>query len=554
MKFSKLTLAIAATLTAGASFSAMAMDLYVDTKTKQIYAEPGRGRVLMGAFEKVGSSAPAFVPTPAAAPAPAAEIAAIKQDLELKTNEIKALSEQSAETALVKTKLGDKGLEIETKDGNFKIAMGGRLQIDGQDNLNDHTVPQTAQVPNPQTGRLNNGVGVRRGRLHMEGTLYKDYDFKFEYDFVRGSGTNAAGITDAWMEYTGFKPVSVTIGQFKEPFSLESVTSNRYLTFNERSLANNAFVEWANPYLLGASVQTFGERYTGRLALQAEPIGNGNYANNSSTNGNGNANRNDSTNANGQSGNSSYGVTGRATFLPIFNSKTELLHLGAAGSYRKVNNNSLTGVNNSTTSAGMGFASQVGNVDRSAWANTGNLTDPSTGRVLDSFVRAGAEVAGIYGPFSLQAEYMRTQLNGSRYDSSDHLDGYYAYVSYFLTGESRSYDTKKGAFGRQKPNKNFSFKNGGWGAWELATRFDALDMNTTHVNGGNLSTGTVALNWYLNPHVRMMLDYEHVITNKVNNTGFINAPGSAAINANSNLAATSGLNPDVFMLRTQFDW
>ena len=539
MKFSKLTIAIAATLTATASFNALAMDLYVDTKTKQIYAEPGRGRVLMGAYEKV-SSAPAPVAAPAAA---AAELTAIKEDLALKTNEIKALSEQATETAMVKTKLGDKGLEIETKDGNFKIAMGGRLQIDAQDNLNDHNIPQTA--------RLNNGVGVRRGRLHMDGTLYKDFDFKFEYDFVRGSGTTAAGITDAWMEYTAFKPVSVTVGQFKEPFSLESVTSNRYLTFTERSVANNAFVEWANPYLLGASIQTYGERYTGRLALQAEPIGNGNYANNSSTNGQGNANRNDGINqTNGQSGNSSYGVTGRATFLPIFNSKTQLLHAGLAGSYRKVNNNGSTGVANS----GMGFASQVGNVDRSAWANTGSLTDPSTGRVLDSFVRGGAELAGIYGPLSFQAEYMRTQLNGTKYDSRDHLDGYYAYVSYFLTGESRSYDAKKGAFGRQKPNKNFDFKNGGWGAWELATRFDSLDMNTAHVNGGSLSTGTVALNWYINPHVRMMLDYEHVLTNKVINTGYINASTSTTTNANSNIAYTNGANPDVFMLRTQLDW
>ena len=67
MKFSKLTLAIATTIGASASFSAFAIDLYVDTKTKQIYAEPGRGRVLMGAFERVEDK-------PAAAPADAAEI------------------------------------------------------------------------------------------------------------------------------------------------------------------------------------------------------------------------------------------------------------------------------------------------------------------------------------------------------------------------------------------------------------------------------------------------------------------------------------------------
>ncbi|MDD5462948.1 MAG: porin [Methylococcales bacterium] len=532
MKFSKLTLAIATTLGASASFSAFAIELYVDTKTKQIYAEPGRGRVLMGSFEQVGAAAPAKAAAPVAAPA---EIDAIKQDLELKTNEIKALEEHAAETELVKTKLGDKGLEIETQDGNFKIAMGGRLQVDAEVNSNGSNIPQTA--------KLNDGIGVRRGRLHMDGTLYKDFDFKFEYDFVRGSGTNAAGITDAWVEYTGLKPISFTIGQFKEPFSLESVTSNRFLTFNERSLPNNAFIEFANPYLLGLSAQTYGERYTGRIALQSEPIGNGNYNNNTSLNGNGNANRN------GPSGNPSYGVTGRATFLPFFNSKTELLHAGVAASYRSVNNTS-----NGTQA--MQFASQVANVDRSNWANTGGLTDavllangqPTPNRrVLENFYRVGGELAGVYGPASFQAEYMHTQLNGQNYGSSDHLEGYYVFGSYFLTGESRNYSTKKGAFDRQKPNKNFSLKNGGWGAWEVAARFDSLDMNTQHVNGGNLQNGTLALNWYLNPHVRFMADVEHVFTNSVINTGFIRS-------SNSSLLATNGQHPNIFMFRTQIDW
>ena len=35
------------------SFQESAIDLYVDTRTKQIYAEPGEGRVRMGTFERV---------------------------------------------------------------------------------------------------------------------------------------------------------------------------------------------------------------------------------------------------------------------------------------------------------------------------------------------------------------------------------------------------------------------------------------------------------------------------------------------------------------------
>jgi phosphate-selective porin OprO/OprP len=531
MKISKLTLAIATVLGAGATSGAFAMDLYVDTKTKQIYAEPGPHRQLMGAFEKV-QDAPAKAANKEEK-LDKAEIKAIREDLALKTNEIKALSEHAEEQSLVKTELGDKGLEVKTKDGNFKMAIGGRLQFDGQ---------VTGNQGDKQTQQLNAGAGVRRGRIHTEGTLYKDFDFKFEYDFVRGSGTTAAGITDAWVEYTALKPFSVTLGQFKEPFSLESVTSNRFLTFNERSLANNAFVEWANPYLLGVSGQAYGERWTARAALQAEPIGGGNYNANTSTNGQGNANRN------GQSGNSSYGGTARVTGLPYFKSKTELVHLGASGSYRTVNNTNGGANTSGGAPTSMRFASQISDVDRSTWVDTGNLTNTlNGGHRLDNYYRLGAEVAGVAGPFSLQTEVMGTKLNGQNYNSKDILWGAYGYASWFITGESRNYDAKKGAFGRQKPNKNFSLKNGGWGAWELATRFDALDLNSQNVHGGRLEQATLALNWYVNPHVRMMFDYSHVLTNSNNATAANNTQGSS-------LSATNGSHPDIFMVRTQLDW
>ena len=59
------------------------MDLYVDSKTKQIYAEPGPNRVLMGSFEKVSTEPIATK----------AEVTAIREELDLKNNEIKALSD-----------------------------------------------------------------------------------------------------------------------------------------------------------------------------------------------------------------------------------------------------------------------------------------------------------------------------------------------------------------------------------------------------------------------------------------------------------------------------
>lgn len=57
MKLFRLTLATTVLINLGVLSSAYALDLYVDTKTKQIFAEPGPGRVHMGTYEKSEKSA-----------------------------------------------------------------------------------------------------------------------------------------------------------------------------------------------------------------------------------------------------------------------------------------------------------------------------------------------------------------------------------------------------------------------------------------------------------------------------------------------------------------
>ena len=89
------------------------------------------------------------------------------------------------------------------------------------------------------------------------------------------------------------------------------------------------------------------------------------------------------------------------------------------------------------------------------------------------------------------------------------FDGYYVAASYFLTGEDRPYSTSSGKFGRVEPSNNFALNGSGWGAVELALRYSNLDLNDSPVYGGEENNWTVGLNWYLNPHTRMMLNYIH---------------------------------------------
>lgn len=526
MKLSKLSLAIATALGASMSFQAFAIELYVDTKTKQIYAEPGRGRVPMGNFEKADGGRNT-------APTDASEIASIREDLDLKTNEIKALEEHAKEAAEFKVKLED-GIEFKSHDGNFKAAINGRIQMDSQTNFNNGVNANTGANT---TNELGDGAGIRRARLGVEGTFFKDFDYKFEYDFTRGNGTTAAGVTDAYIKWNMNKPFSVKVGAFKEPFSLEEATSNRYISFIERNMAVNAFVDNPNTYKVGIGANYATDRWQLGTSFQTEPVG-ANGAGASSVNSNGPNNRNNG------SGDTGWEVNGRLSGMPWMESKTKFLHIGASGSYLQVNNNYLA--NGTFNNGGFSFASATGgNVDRTNLLNTGQLTRSAaagiSAREIDHWTRFGGEAALVYGPFSAQAEYIQADLSGKGY-SGESLSGYYGYMSYFLTGESRTYKSSTGAWNRLKPTKNFDMK-GGWGAWELVAGYDYLDLTDGVINGGRADVARFGVNWYPNSHVRIMTNIVHALN--INTAQRGSSAGGGGFN-NADL--------DMFETRVQLDF
>jgi phosphate-selective porin OprO and OprP len=526
MNLSKLTLAVTAVLSAGVSYNACAIDLYVDTKTKQIYAEPGPHRQLMGAFERIEDK-------PTATSTEAAEIAAIHEDLELKSNELKALEEHAKEAEENKIHLDD-GLELKTKDGNFKVAINGRMQVDSQVNINNGAVPFNGESA-ATTNLLADGVGIRRARLGVEGTFFKDYDYKFEYDFTRGNGSTGAGVTDAFLRWNLDKAFSVKVGSFKEPFSLEEATSNRYITFLERNMIVNTFVDNPNTYKVGIGANYSQERYQIATSFQTEPVG-ANGASASSVNTNGGSNRNNG------SGDTGWEANARVSGMPWMESKTKFLHVGASGSYVDVNNN--FDRDGALNNGGFSFVSALNNnVDRTNILNTGNLTKADGSRIVKSFTRFGAESALVYGPWSAQAEYIQTNISGQGYDGES-LDGYYGYVSYFLTGESRAYKSKTGAWDRLKPNRNFDMK-GGWGAWEIAAGYDYINLNDGVIQGGRASTAKFGLNWYPNSHFRVMSNFVHVLD--VNTSGISST-------SNPRSLAFDNADLDMFEMRAQVDF
>jgi len=298
-------------------------------------------------------------------------------------------------------------------------------------------------------------------------------------------------------------------------------------------MAVDAFVDNLNTYKSGIGANYATDRWMAATSLQTEAAG---VSKNTTSAGTGaavstatNGIGGDTSNRGGGVGDTSWEVNGRVAGTPWFESKTKFLHVGAGGTYMQLNNNYTA--DGTFKNGGITFANGIGNnVDRTNILTTGSLTTAGkkTGasaglnREADHVTRFGAESAVVYGPFSAQTEYLRTDISGRGY-TDEALDGYYGYVTYFLTGESRNYKAKTASWDRIKPNRNFDMK-GGLGAWELATGYDYLNLNSGVITGGRASTAKFGVNWYPNSHTRVMANYVKALdirsSNAYNNADF----------------------------------
>ncbi|MEK7793814.1 MAG: porin, partial [Candidatus Hydrogenedentota bacterium] len=60
------------------------------------------------------------------------------------------------------------------------------------------------------------------------------------------------------------------------------------------------------------------------------------------------------------------------------------------------------------------------------------------------------------------------------------------------------------------PKHPFRFsEDRGAGAWELAVRYSQLDLTDHFLLGGQEDNFSAGVNWYLNPNMRIMLNYLH---------------------------------------------
>ncbi|MBI3823145.1 MAG: hypothetical protein HY289_10765, partial [Planctomycetes bacterium] len=114
----------------------------------------------------------------------------------------------------------------------------------------------------------------------------------------------------------------------------------------------------------------------------------------------------------------------------------------------------------------------------------------------------------------------------------------YVQVSYFLTGESRTYDKRMGRLGSEyiaKANTPFWLVrddngafNWGLGAWEVAARYSTINLNNGPIRGGIMDNLEMGVNWHLNNNLRVQFMYIHTDRYSLapnQNSGWLNGFG-----------------------------
>lgn len=413
---------------------------------------------------------------------------------------------------------------VATDDGRFVANLHGTMQFDAAHYFQPLAGPVTTDLRRSANGdaaharNLQDGTNFRRARIGIDGKLFGDFEYNLLFEFAGSGGEDAAHIQELWLQYSGLKPFHLRVGAFRPQMGLEDQNLVNGYPFLERpdivdvatSLAGGDFREGAQlvasqkRWLVSGAVTT---RVVNVVAANAT--------------------------ANPQSFDQSLNGVGRGAIIP-FEGKDWLTHLGVHGSYAF----QVADAGGPDTAAGtnrfpLEFRERPElRVDGTRLVDTGAIDAAHASTV-------GGEVAGQYKNFYAQAEYERIQIERRFSHDDPTFSGYYVEGSWLLTGERRKYNRSTFSFDGPPVTHPFNIKDGTWGAFEFALRYSDLDLNyhqgavgtaipSGGVRGGEQRIGTAGLNWYLNPVVRFMFDYQHISVRRLspNPTTFVTPVGA----------------------------
>jgi phosphate-selective porin OprO/OprP len=348
------------------------------------------------------------------------------------------------------------GFTIRSSDNNFQLRLGGYIQADGRFFVGPDQIDTSTFI-------------LRRIRPIIQGTVYKNIDFRIMTDF--GSGNVI--VQEAYADLRYWKKASFRFGKFKSPFGLERLQSAADITFVDRGL----------PTALAPNrdegVQLYGDFGGGTLSYSVAV-----------TNGVVDGGIIDFDSNDGKDG------VARVFVQPFLKNGTQHKFSGL----------------------GFGVAASQGRQSGTAlptYKTIGQSTifSYSAGVVADGDrKRFGPQAYYYVGPFGVLAEYTASAQDIRKAAVAETIThrAWQVAGSYFLTGENKSYKSIS-------PLSPFDPSTHGKGAIELSARVGELTFDQSAFDLGFANPATAVhtarewvagANWYLNRNAKFVFNYE----------------------------------------------
>ncbi len=356
--------------------------------------------------------------------------------------------------------LGSSGLAITSPDKNLAIKLKGYGQFDGR------------WFGNNKANAARDDILARRLRPTLEIVAGQDFSFTLSPDFA-GSTTR---VFDSFVNYKYSDKLQFKVGKFKEAISLAQLQSD----------ADTVFIE-GGPTLNLVPSRDIGAQVYGELIPQTLEYQLGVFNGTQSLN---NADNDDDNKKD---------LVARVFAQPLRSSDIVALQgfgVGVGGSTgKRAGSTSKSILPSYRTTGQQTFFSYATNT----YANGTNW-------------RLVPQTSYYYNNFGLLGEYAIESQDVTKGASSASLENkaWSLTANYIITGENAAYK------GGVKPEKNFSPKDGTWGAFEAVARVGEIsldkdafptfaDLNTSAEKAFSVGGG---VNWYLNTNVKVALDYE----------------------------------------------
>lgn len=460
-------------------------------------------------LESGGKVLPEIAVTPNDAPT-TVELDRKLRGLEEKTAaEAEAARATAAKAPLVS--VGSTGIRFSSPDTDFTFTLKGLIQTDSHTYFSDNDLRDG-----------NDTFGIRRARLYLRGTVYRDISFEI---IPQWGGINDQGssLQDAAVAYHLGEHLEFKAGKFKGPVGLGLLQSIAYGDFSERSMVSG-LVPFRN-----VGVQLSARFLEGALQLAGGVFNNAG----------------DGRNPGSFDFTDGKEYAGRVFLEPFRNTDLKLakgLGFGVGGSWAQVSSNAF-GLPAAIGEPLPGYYTAPGTQQFFAY-------DPLVGPVVADGTHWRLSPQGYYyaGPFGLMGEYALSAqevYNSTTFRSARLIHNAWQVTGHwFLTGE-------KAGFGAVEPLRPFTLGSSGWGAWQVVARYSKFDVDddafpafsNPDFSATDATSWSVGLNWWLNRNLRVLASFTHTSFTgggapvSIANPGSVIAPSTVTAQDENLLAA-----------------